>query len=144
MKGVFFMFNSGQAVSKSTPVSAILFMLKAVAISYIISLVLLFAAALIATYSAFSDTAIRISANIVTALGTLIAGFMSGRHFSGKGLLFGAGTGIIYTLLLCIIGNILSGSINIGSSVLTALLIGILCGCIGGIAGINTKRTRRR
>ncbi len=138
------MLTTGQAVTKSTPVSAALFMLKAVAISYIISLILLFAASLIATYGAFSDTAIRISANIVTALGTLTAGFMSGRHFSGKGIFFGAGTGIIYTLLLSVIGNIFSGSINLGSSFATALIIGILCGAVGGIAGINTKRTRRR
>ncbi len=138
------MLKSSQTVTKSTPVSAVLFMLKAVAISYIISLTLLFAASLIATYGAFSDTAIRISANIVTALGTLVAGFASGRHFSGKGIFFGAGTGLIYTLLLCIIGNIFSGSINLGASFLTAMLIGILCGSVGGIAGINTRRTYRR
>ncbi len=138
------MLNTGQTATKSTPVSAILFMLKAVVISYIISLVLLFVASLIATYYAFSDNAIRISANIVTALGTLAAGFASGRHFSGKGIFFGAGTGIIYTLLLSIVGNIFSGSINLGSSLITALIIGILCGAVGGIAGINTKRTRRR
>ncbi len=136
--------NLNQNSAVSTPVSALLFMLKAVFVSYIISLVLLFAGALIAAFGAFSDTTIRILANVVTALGTLIAGFMAGRHFSGKGIFFGAGCGIIYTLLLCIIGNILSGSINIGASFLTALLIGILCGGVGGIAGINTKRTRRR
>ncbi len=138
------MLKSNQAVSSTSPVSAVLFMLKAVAVSYIISLCLLFAASLIATYSAFSDTAIHIAANIVTALGTLSAGFMSGRHFSGKGIFFGAGTGVIYTLLLCIAGNIFSGSINIGTGFVTALIIGILCGAVGGIAGINTKRTRRR
>ncbi len=138
------MLNMSQTTAKSSPAKSILFMLKAVAISYLISLVLLFAASLIATYSAFSDTAIRISANIVTALGTLAAGFASGRHFSGKGIFFGAGTGVIYTLLLCIIGNIFSGSINLGANVFTAMIIGILCGAVGGIAGINTKRTRRR
>ena len=138
------MLNTGRPAVKSTPVSAILFMLKAVAISYIISLVLLFVASLIATYSAFSDMAIRISANIITALGTLVAGFMSGRHFSGKGIFFGAGTGAIYTILLSVIGNIFSGNINLGTCFFTALLIGVLCGAVGGITGINTKRTRRR
>ncbi|MBR5155571.1 MAG: TIGR04086 family membrane protein [Clostridia bacterium] len=138
------MLKSSQNAATSNPVSALLFMLKTVFISYIISLLLLFVGALIATYGAFSDTAVRILANIVTALGTLIAGFMAGRHFFSKGIFFGAGCGIIYTILLCIIGNIFSGNINLGASFLTALLIGILCGAVGGIAGINTKRTRRR
>ncbi len=138
------MLNLSQNSAISTPVSALLFMLKAVFVSYIISLLLLFAGALIATFGAFSDITVRIIANIVTALGTLIAGFMAGRHFSGKGIFFGAGCGIIYTLLLCIIGNIISGNINTGASFLTAMIIGILCGAVGGIAGINTKRTRRR
>ncbi len=144
MKGAFYMLNLGQTATKSTPVSALLFMLKAVAASYIISLVLLFAASVIATYGAFSDTAIQISANIVTSIATLLAGFISGRHFSSKGIFFGAATGMIYTLLLFVIGNIFSGNINWGTSFLTALSIGILCGAVGGIAGINTRRVRRR
>lgn len=139
------MLKSNQNSNGSTSlVSGTLFMLKAVSISYIISLVLLFASALIATYQAMSDTGICILANVVTALGTAFSGFMAGRHFSGKGLLFGAGCGAIYTVILCIVGNIISASLNFGISFLTALLIGVLCGAVGGIAGINTKRTRRR
>ncbi len=138
------MLKSNQTSAGFSPVSAVLFMLKAVSVSYVISLIFLFAAALIATFGAFSETAVRISANIVTALGTLTAGFMSGRHFPGKGIFFGAGTGIIYTLLLAVIGNIFSGSINLGSTFITALIIGVLCGAVGGITGINTKHARRR
>lgn len=126
------------------PISALLFMLKAVVVSYIISFVLLFAAALLATFQALSDTAVYVMANLVTALGTAIAGFSAGRHFDSKGIFFGAGCGIIYTLLLCLAGNIISASINWGSSFLVALAIGIICGAVGGIAGINTKKTRRR
>ena len=136
------MLNSNQGTAN--PVSAILFMLKAVAVSYIISFVMLFAAALLATFQSFSDTAIYIMANLVTALGTAFAGFTAGRHFDSKGIFFGAGCGIIYTLILCIIGNIISSGINMGSSFFVALAIGIICGAVGGIAGINTKKTRRR
>ena len=121
-----------------------LFMLKTVALSYIVSLVLLLLAATVATFNSMSDTGVSILANVVTAFGAIFAGFSAGRHFSGRGLLFGAGCGIIYTVILCIIGNIVSGSLNFGVSFLTALTIGVLCGAVGGIAGINTKRTRRR
>jgi len=136
------LLNSNQVTVN--PISAVLFMLKAVALSYIISFVMLFAAALLATFQSFSDTAVYILANLVTALGTAIAGFTAGRHFDSKGIFFGAGCGIIYTLILCLIGNIISTCINHGSSFFVALAIGIICGAVGGIAGINTKKTRRR
>ena len=139
------MLKSNQNVSNDGGfASGILFMFKTVFVSYIISVAILFLAAIFATYRSMSDTGICILANIVTALGTLISGFTAGRHFAGKGLLFGAGCGVIYTVILCIIGNIVSGTINLGVSVLTAIVIGVLCGAVGGIIGINTRHTRRR
>ena len=119
-------------------------MLKAVVIAYCVSVALLFGISLIATFQAFSDKSISIAANIVTALGVLLCGFMSGRHFSSKGLVFGAICGIFYSGLLCLIGNLAAQNIHFGSSAVTALIIGVVCGAVGGIAGINTKSTRRK
>lgn len=125
-------------------VTGILFMLKTVLVSYGLSIILLFLASLIATFQAFSDQAISITANIVTSIGVFFCGFMSGRHFSSKGLVFGAICGIIYSALLCLAGNLFSQSMSFGSSAITALIIGLICGAVGGIVGINTRRKRRR
>lgn len=122
----------------------LLYMLKAVAISYIVSVILLFPMVLLATFKAYSDTGISILANIVTAFATALSGFLSGRHSGSKGIFFGAGCGIIYTVLLCLAGNIIAQSMSIGKSFVTALIIGILCGGVGGIAGINSKPKRRK
>lgn len=138
------MTKSNQSTSNRGVADGILFMLKAVVISYIVSIVLLFPAALLATFQAYSDKGIGILVNIVTAFGTAFAGFMSGRHFDSKGIFFGAGCGIIYTVFLCLAGNLISQSISFGLDCATALIIGILCGGAGGIAGINTKRQRRK
>ena len=131
--------NTSQSVS-----GEILYMLKAVAISYIVSIVLLFPAVLLAVFQAYSDTGISVLANIVTAFGTALSGFLSGRHSSGKGIFFGAGSGIIYTVLLCIAGNLIAQNMSIGTDFLTALIIGTICGGVGGIAGINSKPKRRK
>ena len=124
--------------------SGLLFMIKAVGISYILSVIMLTLAAVFAVYRGLGDVGISVLANVVTAIGTAFSGFMAGRHFDSRGLIFGAGSGVIYTVLLCIMGNIVSGSLNFGVSFLTAFLIGLICGAVGGIAGINTKRTKRR
>lgn len=121
-----------------------LFMIKTVLIAYCISVALLFLVAVLAAFQAFSDRAIAIGANLVTAVGVLLCGFMSGRHFSSKGLVFGALSGVIYSGILCIIGALASKTPTFGTSAVTALTIGLICGAVGGIVGINTKRKRRR
>lgn len=125
-------------------VSGVLFMLKTVVVAYCVSIALLLAFSVIATFNALSDRTISVVANIVTAIGVLICGFMSGRHFSSRGLIFGALCGILYSGLLCLIGNLAAQNIHFGASAVTALIIGVICGAVGGIAGINTKSTRRR
>lgn len=119
-------------------------MLKAVVVAYCVSVALLFVFSVVATFNAFSDRTISVAANIVTAIGVLLCGFMSGRHFSSKGLIFGAICGVFYSGLLCIIGNLAAQNLHFGASAVTALIIGVICGSVGGIAGINTKSTRRR
>ncbi len=136
--------SANQAPTSQGVGSGIIFIAKTVVISYIISLVLLFLISIPATYRAFSNLGISIAANTVTAISTLFAGFMAGRHFSGRGIVFGALCGILYTLPLCIVGSIISGTPLFGQDALIALGLGLICGGVGGVVGINTKRTSRR
>ena len=138
------MFKSTNRVTAQNTGSGIIFIIKTVIISYIISLILLILISVPATYSAFSSLGISIAANTVTALATLFAGFSAGRHFSGRGIVFGAICGTLYTMPLCIAGSIASSTPFLGPDSLIALGIGIICGGVGGVVGINTKRTVRR
>ena len=93
------------AKSVSSGFSAgLLFMLKAIFISYCLSVALLFITAAVATFKSLSDQTLSVVVNIITALGVLFCGFLSGRHFDSKGIVFGAICGTLYTVLLCILG----------------------------------------
>ena len=142
------MSKSAQATMQKTVnsgfVPGFLFMLKTVLISYILSVALLFATALVATFNPLSDTTISITVNIITAFGVFLCGFLSGRHFNNKGIIYGALCGILYSILLCLIGNLASQNIGFSSAAITALSIGVICGAVGGIVGINTKHQQRR
>ena len=124
--------------------SGLLFMLKAVFFSYCISLVLLFVVSAIATFKACSDYTISVMVNIVTVFGVSFCGFVSGQHFQSKGIVFGAICGTLYALILCLLGAMISQNFQFSSEILTSLAIGIICGAVGGIVGINTKRHERR
>lgn len=124
--------------------SGLMFMLKAVFISYCLSVALLFIVSALATFNAFSDYTISVMVNLVTAFGVSLCGFMSGRHFASKGIIYGALCGIIYAFLLFILGNLATREFHIGSDSLTAFSIGIICGAVGGIVGINTRRQERK
>ena len=138
------MLKSANQTTAHDAGSGIFFIIKTVIISYILSLILLFLISIPATYRAFSNLGISIAANAVTALATLFAGFMAGRHFSGRGIVFGAICGTLYTLPLCAAGCIASSTPFFAQDSLIALGIGLICGGVGGIVGINTKRTSNR
>lgn len=121
-----------------------MFMIKAVAVAYAVSVALLVLAAVIATFQSMSDKGIGIMVNTVTALGVTMCGFLNGRRSARGGLIAGAVSGVIYTLLLCLIGNLATKNMTFGVNAITAQIIGIVCGAVGGIIGINTKKSRRR
>lgn len=121
-----------------------MFIIKAVLFSYAVSAALLVLCALAATYACLSDRAIGVMVNIVTAVATVMCGFLSGRRSNKGGLLCGALCGSVYTVLLCVLGGLVFRDFRLGASALTALAIGVLCGGVGGIMGINTKKARRR
>lgn len=133
--------STNQASASMGVGSGIFFIVKTVVISYIISLILLFLLSIPATYRAFPPLGVSIAANAVTAIATLFAGFCAGRHFSSRGIVFGTICGILYTLPLCIAGSIASGTPLFGQDTLVALGLGLICGGVGGVVGINTKRT---
>ena len=138
------MLKSNASGTESAPALDILYIMKAVAAAYIISVILLLPAALIATWQCFSDKGISVMVNFITALGTVSCGFMSGRHSARGGLICGAVSGFIYAAVLCLIGNLAAQSVSFGMNAVCAAVIGTVCGAVGGIIGINTRRQRRR
>lgn len=136
--------NTKDVVSEKRRMFDFVFMIKAVAIAYVISVILLVMTALIATFQSVSDKGIGIMVNVVTAIGVMLCGFLTGRRSDKGGLLAGAVSGVVYTLLLCLIGNLVARNFSPGINVITAQIIGVVCGSVGGIIGINTKKNRRR
>ncbi len=116
---------------------------KCLGLSYILSVVLLFLLSLGATIWDMSNDTVNTMILVVTGISILFCGAAAARGVGRGGLLNGVVAGVLYTALLYAIGGIITGSLGFNLATVTALLIGIICGGIGGVVGVNTKKKRR-
>ena len=121
-----------------------MYAVKSVLSSYIVSIVLLFIAAVVITATPMSDFGIGICVNVITALSLIVCGFLVSRKARSRGLLNGAGAGLLYTVLLYVIGSLVTQDFSLGMSTVTALSLGVICGGIGGVMGINSRRRKKK
>lgn len=121
----------------------IIHMGKCLGFAYILSVVLLFLLSLGATIWDMSSGMVDIFITAITGISVLFCGLMAAKGVGRGGLLNGIVAGVLYTALLYAIGGIITGSLGFNVATVTALLIGIICGGIGGVIGVNMKKKRR-
>lgn len=112
--------------------------LKGVGISFIFTLISLTIFSILLTYTNLSENLIQPVVIAVTGISILAGSFFATRKMSKNGILKGVAVGLIYISLIYFLSSISNGrnfALNIGSAIM--ILIGILCGAIGGIIGIN-------
>ncbi|HHW31812.1 MAG TPA: TIGR04086 family membrane protein [Clostridiaceae bacterium] len=128
--------------SKSAQTSKIslLSIVKAVALSYIITIPIFTVLALLITYTNFPDKFILPGVIVTTIISILIAGTSSSRNLKSNGWLNGGLVGLVYMIVLYLLSSIVFKDFSINEHVLTMTVIGILTGSIGGIIGINIRR----
>lgn len=76
---------------------------------------------------------------VIHAVSLVIGGFAAGRNGGSRGWYHGGLLGIVYSLIVLVIGY-LALDASFGWNVLLLLLGGIVFGALGGIIGVNTKK----
>lgn len=135
--------SSPKDISGERGVFDVVYTCKGVLISYVISMILLLAVSAVAVYAAMNDGQIRIAVNVVTALSLIVCGFHAARKARRMGLVNGAVAGLIYAVLLYLIGCAVAQQVIFSFSTVTTLILGFVCGGLGGIMGINLRRRKR-
>ena len=69
----------------------------------------------------------------------LYPGFINAKHRTSRGWLTGAFTGVLYMIILYIIGSAMYNNVSFGSNTLAMFALGLISGSFGGILGINLK-----
>lgn len=137
------MANNSELSSK-TPIKesiTIYTVIKGIIISYLITIPLFCIFALILTNTDFPEKLTSTVVLITTLISILVAGSTSTKGLRSKGWLNGSVVGLIYILILYLISSIVFKNFAVDRYVVTMGIIGILTGAIGGIIGINVKKS---
>ena len=122
----------------------IIYLLKNTAVGFVLTIVLLFLVSVLGVFASLPEavTKLLVSAVAYTSIG--ICGCRAARHVHSGGLISGAISGLIYIIVLYLIGSIVNGSFSLSSTSLITALISILSGAVGGIIGVNIRYKKRR
>ena len=121
----------------------LLSVLKGILIAYVITVPTFMLFALLLTNIDFPERLITPVVVITTVISVLFAGSTSTRGLRSKGWLNGGIVGLIYMLVLYFISSLIFNNFAIDKYVITMAVIGILTGAIGGIIGINMKKSSK-
>jgi putative membrane protein (TIGR04086 family) len=113
-----------------------------VILAYILTILIFMIFAGLITYSDFSENQIPSVVTGTTIIGVLIAGILSGRNSQSKGWFSGAIAGVIYVIILIILGAIILKNASFSRQVINIIIMGLVVGSIGGIIGINIGRRK--
>lgn len=110
-----------------------------VAIGLAVCLAVLLIMALVLTIGDLSLSAASYLSAAALGIGALFGGCVTAKKAGGKGLLWGAACGALLFAILALVGFAFFQKVS-GTSLWFRLAVAVLCGAIGGVLGINTRR----
>jgi len=119
-------------------------MAKGIAISYIITLPVFIIFSIILCFVDFPANLITPVVILTTIVSLLCSGYISSKGLKSRGWLNGAITGLIYISVLYLAGSTILSNFRIDRYAAITVVIAVLSGVIGGMAGMNSGHRSRR
>lgn len=114
--------------------------IKGVVISIIFTLISLTIFSALLTYTNLSENLIQPVVISVTGISILVGSFFTTRKVTKNGIIKGISVGLIYILLIYLISSVINNAnFSLSMESIIMITVGILCGAIGGIIGVNVK-----
>lgn len=85
------------------------------------------------------EASLTLTSYVIHAIAIAVGGFVSGRKGEAKGWYHGATLGVVYAVVILLVG-FLALDARIGWQAIPYVLLAGLCGSLGGIIGVNTKK----
>ncbi len=114
-------------------------LLKGVALSFSVTLVLIVLLAIILTYTSLSEGVTPVVNSIIMILSIALGSIYMSLKVSEKGWLNGAVVGLLYIIILIILGSAFNNDFKLDSFILLRMVIAIITGAVGGMIGVNLR-----
>jgi putative membrane protein (TIGR04086 family) len=115
--------------------------LKGVAVGYAITIIVWIAYAILLTYTDLTEKYIPIVVTGTEIIAVLVAGYDSAKGNTTKGWLWGMAAGLIYAIIMIILGTItMRGNAPINLSTVVMLIMLVAGGGLGGMIGVNRSK----
>ena len=112
---------------------------KGLLISFIMTILILLIFSIILTFTNISEKTIVPVIIISTAISILIGSSISNIRIKKNGILNGALIGGGYILILYLLSSILNARFNLNIQSIIMISVGVVCGILGGIIGVNKR-----
>lgn len=116
---------------------------KGILVSYLSTIPLFLVFSFVLSYMDFPEKFITPVVLIITVVSVIIAGSTATRKVRNKGWMNGSIVGLAYIVTLYLLSSIVFGNFAVDSHVALMAVLSIVSGSIGGIIGINLKRSAR-
>lgn len=133
--------NSNTKSNNTKSNSAIISLTKGAIFAYLLTAVVFVVYGLLLTYTETTEKNIQIVVMITTVISVLIGGIIASKGVDSKGLFFGMLVGVVYALIMIMVGLCILPVMKITSKMIMIIVLSISAGGIGGIIGINTKKS---
>ncbi len=112
---------------------------KGMAIAFAVTCIIFIGFGILLTYTEISEDTLPLVSLVCTALSSALAGCDWAACMRKRGILWGMGAGILYTILLYIITSLASDDFSVELSAAMTLAVAMAGGAVGGILGVNRK-----
>ncbi|MBS5793769.1 MAG: TIGR04086 family membrane protein [Clostridiales bacterium] len=133
--------NSNTKSNNTKSNSAIISLTKGAIFAYLLTAVVFVVYGLLLTYTETTEKNIQIVVMMTTVISVLIGGIIASKGVDSKGLFFGMLVGVVYALIMIMVGLCILPVMKITSKMIMIIVLSISAGGIGGIIGINTKKS---
>ena len=109
-----------------------------------IALVLMLVASAIFLYTDTDIDYVSIAARSILFVSAFVSGMLCSKRKNERGYLYGACTGLTYSLLLLLISLFLGTTRSLSFLTFLTVFLCVISGALGGILGINLKNNKKR
>ena len=112
---------------------------KGVTISFLFTVIALLIFSVLLVYTNLSEETIKPVIITLTGISILLGSSIGTKKLKKNGIINGGLIGGIYILSLYILSSVMNSSFNLNFSSIIMVLVGMICGVLGGIIGVNSK-----